>query len=134
MVCIYCGEKTAVSNSRSSIKYIQTWRRRRCTVCKAVVTSVETYDLAATIRVKNSVGSLEPFLRDKLLISLYRSLSHRKTALQDSSALTQTTITKLIVPEHRGILSNTLVRDTSLEVLDRFDKAAATHYKAHHQG
>lgn len=132
MVCIYCSGKTKVSNSRSSARELSTWRRRRCLECGATVTSREHLDYSSAMSVKTKNGRLSPFLRDKLFLSLSNSLSHRKTAVTDASVLTDTVIHRLLMVQQRGLLTRDHIIYESGEVLQRFDKAAATHYVAHH--
>jgi len=59
------------------------------------------------------------------------SLSHRKNAQKDSEALYESIVARLL-PCKSGIVERELLVTTVLGVLERFDKAAATHYKAHH--
>lgn len=130
MRCIYCGEKTRTANSRRNSAGYQIWRRRRCTACGAVFTSGEQADLGLALRVKTD-SSLEPFQYEKLYLAVYESLSHRKTACSDAKGLTATVIARLI-PSRTGIVSADEIKETVFPVLKRFDKAAGTHYRAHH--
>lgn len=132
MVCIYCGNKTKVSNSRSASKGLSTWRRRECLHCQSVITTREQIDLYSALRVRDTAGRLRPFLRDKLLLSLHRSLSHRKTATSDATELTDTILNKLMTKQSAGSLEVDVIIDTADQILKRFDRAAAVHYLAHH--
>ena len=132
MVCIYCGGKTKVANSRSSIKTGSTWRRRRCLGCSAVMTTRERVDLEDALRIKTTSGRLQPFLRDKLLVSVHLSLSHRKTALSDSTELTDTIIGTLAGLHTDGVIDITALTDEAASTLARFDNAAGVYYKAHY--
>lgn len=132
MVCIYCGNKTGVSNSRISKKTHSIWRRRECQHCKSIFTTRENVDYASALRVKSASGHLEPFLRDKLLISLYHSLSHRKTAIRDAESLCTTIIAVLLDQSQKGLLNTIQIIKITHLTLHRFDPAAATHYEAHH--
>lgn len=78
------------------------------------------------------MGTLEPFARDKLLISIYRSLSHKKTAQTDAESLTATLVDSLLSKQQKGLLTSEQIIKTIYDTLVRFDKAAATHYQAHH--
>lgn len=131
MVCIYCGGKTAVSNSRSSEKSLSTWRRRQCKSCKAVFTTRETPDLHESLRVNTSQNTLRPFFRDKLMLSVYLSILHRKTALDDSTALIGTILPKVVAHSNRGVIDSKEIFEITLSVLRNFDKAGATYYQAH---
>ena len=132
MVCIYCGNKTRVSNSRGSKKAHSTWRRRECLGCGSIFTTREQVDFGGAIRVRKASGRLEPFQRDKLLISLNDSLSHRKTALRDATALTDTIMHGLAKLHTNGILEVSVLLDSAYRALNRFDKAAGVYYRAHH--
>lgn len=132
MVCIHCGEKTHVINSRSQKRLNQVWRRRECFACQAVFTTAEVADYQAAWTVRRSTGSIEPFNRDKLLLSLYESCKHRKTALADAGALTDTIMRKLLPLVDSSSLRNTTIAQVALVSLSRFDKAAGVHYAAFH--
>lgn len=131
MVCIYCSGKTSVTNSRKQKRPNQIWRRRQCQECGAVFTTEERPLTDTSVMILRR-GRSEPFSREILLLSLYDSLRHRKTAITDAKALTDTVWSRLL-PQ---IDSATLQRDdlvaTTTEVLRRFDKAAATSYHAFH--
>jgi transcriptional regulator NrdR family protein len=81
----------------------------------------------------SNTGALTPFTRDKLLLSLYESCKHRKSALSDAGALTDTIIKKLLPHAQHGRVSRTLIIQTAQVALNRFDTAASTHYTAYHQ-
>lgn len=130
MVCIYCGAATRVVNSRLQKRSNNIWRRRVCEVCAATFTTHEKPNLVTSFMVSSSHSTkLQPFLRDKLFLSIYDSCRHRKTALQDAAELTETVIATLQFPANHGI-STTDIAMTTLAVLERFDKVAATLYKA----
>lgn len=131
MLCIYCGHDTQVVNSRSQKKLNHIWRRRKCAHCKAVFTTTETPDLLKSLVVSNSSG-LSPFSRDILFLSIYDSLKHRKTALQDAVGLTDTVIAKLYPDIDNGCITGDKVTSVTLQTLGRFDKPATTHYAAYH--
>jgi transcriptional regulator NrdR family protein len=75
---------------------------------------------------------LIPFNRDKLLISVYTSMTHRSKPLQDAPGITSTIISHLLQTNHKGVLTTSEIATTAYTTLGRFDKAAATFYKAHH--
>lgn len=75
---------------------------------------------------------IEPFSRDVLMLSIHDSLRHRKTASADATALTRTIITHLLPYIHEASLQREEIVAIAHEVLNRFDKVAATHYKAFH--
>jgi transcriptional regulator NrdR family protein len=78
-------------------------------------------------------GKLSPFERDKLLLSIYNSCNHRKSAQTDASALTDTVLSKLRGTQPSGVIDRPAVISTVLGILQRFDTAAAVHYEAHHR-
>ncbi len=133
MVCIYCRYETKVTNSRHNKKLNFVWRRRQCLSCGSVFTTLEKPDLYSSLSV-NQQSLYQPFSRDKLFISLYDSIKHRKSALTDSTALTDTVISKLNTKIQNACLTPEQIAKTAYAVLKQFDKAAATYYAAYHTG
>ena len=131
MVCIYCQHDTNVINSRLQKKLNQVWRRRRCQNCNSVFTTLETINFQTVLAVAHK-NAYKPFLRDKLLLSIHESLKHRKSALSDATAVTDTIISKLYANVIDGHIDRQQIIQTTGVVLKRFDKAAATHYQAYH--
>jgi transcriptional repressor NrdR len=129
MVCVLCGQKTKVINSRLQRKANQVWRRRQCLSCKTVFSTQETvqHELAWLVGDK---GRFEPFSRDKLFLSLYKSCEHRKTALSDAKGLTDTVISKLPAHLSGSMLKPGDIAAVAQVALNRFDKAASVHYQA----
>lgn len=132
MVCTYCAAPTRVVNSRHQTKQNAVWRRRKCQACGSIVTTQEIvrYDSAHLVR---SGSDLEPFSRDTLLISIYKSLAHRKAADSDAAALCDSVIASLR-KEAGGetiIERSTLITHTR-SCLERFDALAGAHYAAYH--
>jgi transcriptional regulator NrdR family protein len=132
MVCIHCSSETNVINSRHQKRSNQVWRRRRCTSCKSVFTTLEGAEYALAWQVRSATGHLEPFSRDKLFLSIWNSLQHRKSALADAGALTDTVLKKLLHDVKDATLSPTHISRSAFVALNRFDKVAATHYQAFH--
>lgn len=137
MVCIYCQGDLEVSNSRPQKSRNQTWRRRPCKACGAVFSSIEALDLSQAIIVSKSPENtkspdLQPFDRDKLFISLYESLRHRPSAASDARGLADTIIAHIIKSAVSGQTDSRTISNVTLNTLQRFDKAAATHYAAFH--
>jgi transcriptional regulator NrdR family protein len=79
-----------------------------------------------------SQDHLEPFSRDKLLLSIHDSLKHRKTATNDASALTSTILSSLRNQLSDAIIPTEQIAQAAYEVLSNFDTAAASHYQAFH--
>lgn len=133
MVCIYCGGKTAVTNSRHQKRLDRVWRRRRCAQCGAVFSTVERVIYGESFVIRNRMSHIVPFDRDTLFLSVYDACRHRTDATGDAAALTDTVITKILtcrIP-NEAIQRALLVRTTT-DVLQAFDAAAATHYLAFH--
>ena len=132
MLCIYCGGETQVTNSRLQKKANWVWRRRECSKCSGVFTTLEQADLATSLLYKTKTGHFEPFSRDKLFLSIYNSLKHRKTSPSDATSLTATVMVNL----SGHIKDATIQRDdiirVTTEVLKRFDRSASTAYDAYH--
>ena len=100
--------------------------------CGAIFSTQETvqHELAWVVR---DDKQLQPFSADKLFLSLHNSLEHRKTAVSDARGLTETVISKL--PEHivDGSVSKSTLAQVIQVALNRFDKAASSHYQAFHK-
>ena len=135
MVCIHCSGNTQVVNSRPQRRSNQVWRRRRCLTCGAIFTTEETIQHASSwaVRGASASGRLRPFSRDKLLVSLLRSLQHRKDALDNAAALVDTSMNKLAPQAQNGVLTSSQIAQTVQVALNRFDKAASVHYQAFHR-
>lgn len=131
MVCVYCKQPTNVINSRLQKRANQVWRRRKCVGCNSVFTTIETIDVAQALSVHRD-GRLEAFSRDILLLSIYDSLKHRKTAAADATALSLTILSQLYHLVTGGILERDQIVAISIDTLEHFDSVAATYYKAFH--
>ena len=132
MVCIYCSKKTKTTISRSSTNTPKTWRRHKCPSCKAVFTSRELPDWGMSISVSQNNGQIRAFSTDKVFVSVYRSLSHRRSPIEDSRGITTTITESACQLQRNGVLSKEELQKTISEVLQRFDKVAQVHYDAHH--
>jgi transcriptional regulator NrdR family protein len=133
MVCLHCSGKTSVTNSRPQQRSNQVWRRRQCRKCNAVFTTTETAQYGGAWAVRGKSGHLSPFSRDKLFLSLYKSCGHRKTALNDAGALADTVIKKLAGLVSGGKIESKAITQVVQVALNRFDKAASSHYQAFHR-
>lgn len=132
MVCIYCSGETKVTNSRLQKRSNSVWRRRQCLHCGATVTTNEHVALGSAVLVQGESNS-EPFSRDKLLISIFESCKHRNDALAAAPELTDTIITTLYPLISDGSIDKPHLLRTAAAALDRFDHAAAVHYRAYHR-
>lgn len=132
MVCIYCGSKTKIVNSRAQKRSQSTWRRHHCPSCGATFTTKEQIDFAASVVFVAKDGREYPFIRETLLQSLYDSLKHRPLALTEALDLTDTVINQLLPHINQAGLPRNQVVEITHAVLSRFDKAAAITYLAYH--
>ena len=134
MVCYICGGSTQVINSRPQKRTNQVWRRRACILCDSVFSTEESIDYTKSLRVQ-SIGNrqLEPFSRDRLLLSLHKSLGHRPIALHDASGLCATIMTKVTQRAQNGVVSRENIIQVAMVALNRFDTLAAQHYQAFHK-
>jgi transcriptional repressor NrdR len=133
MVCIYCGEKTEIINSRPQHRSNNVWRRRQCNSCKSIFTTAESVDYATAWTVRSLSGRYEPFSRDKLFISIFESCKHRKRPLNDATDLTQTVIKKLLSEVKDGSMRAPDISRVTQVVLNRFDQAASVYYQSFHR-
>jgi transcriptional repressor NrdR len=133
MNCIYCGGSTKVVNSRPQKRLQQVWRRRQCQSCQAVFTTLEAAALGGSLIVRRQDSSVQPFSRDTLFASILKACGHRSEAVNDAGALTATIIARLQNEAQTAALDVTRVIATTLEVLQRFDEAAAVQYRAYHR-
>lgn len=134
MVCHVCGGGTAVINSRPQARGNSVWRRRQCVLCDTVVSTTEVIDYTKSILVRSpSNKQLQPFNRDRLMLSLYKSLGHRDSALTDAAGLCTTIMTKSVSRADAGILAAQTIIEVTLVALNRFDTLAARHYQAMHK-
>ncbi len=133
MVCIYCSSKTQVTNSRPQKRLGRTWRRRECSQCGAVFTSIEAPDLAASLRVRLPNGKLAPFERDKLFMSVVQALGHRTDAVSASTALIDTITANVLQTAQEASVELESIKIHTAAVLEAFDTVGATYYRAYHK-
>lgn len=133
MDCIYCSGSTHVINSRPQKRLKQVWRRRRCLACGAVFTTIEAADLANGLLVRGHTDDLTPFSRDKLFLSVSRTLGHREDAVEATSALTATIIARVRDTAAQGVVGYQDIITTAHVALQRFDNVAGVQYEAYHK-
>jgi len=132
MVCIYCRNSTQVVNSRLQKKSNNIWRRRKCLVCAAVFTTQEHAALSSGFVVaKPGVVNPSPFHREILFLSIVEACGHRQRSAEDAIGLTETIIS-LLPFSGQGAITTDQIAKIAYEVLSRFDKVAATYYRAYH--
>lgn len=98
----------------------------------AVFTTEESAQLEEELLVKQQSGKLEAFSRDKLFLSLYQSLQHRKAPQKDATGLTNTVVSKLKPYIETGFVTSAQLKQVSQVALTRFDAAAGVSYAAFH--
>jgi len=133
MVCVYCGRQTRVTNSRPQKRQSGTWRRHHCEGCNAIFTSLERVDYSSSLSFKGTGSHIIPFDRDRLFLSLYEACKHRPDPIQDAGALSDTIINKLLTGNQSGLITRSVLIATVTAALQRFDRAACTHYAAYHR-
>jgi transcriptional regulator NrdR family protein len=136
MVCIYCGNDTKVTNSRDRARNPSVWRRRTCLACVAQFTTNELPDYSTALLVLNTERKHSTaFSRDKLFLSLYKSLGHRRDSLNSATELTNTIIGRVLHKKlaPSGAISPQALAKISYDTLKRYDPLAAHNYKAYHQ-
>jgi transcriptional repressor NrdR len=131
MVCIYCSGETKVTNSRPQRRANQVWRRRQCLSCDNVFTTLEAVDLTTSLLIHRN-ALYEPFQREKLLLSVYDSLRHRKDAVEAATALTNTIVGNLLKDIDNATVLRAKIVATTADVLKKFDNAAYVQYLAFH--
>lgn len=130
--CPYCASSSFVNNSRATAKGTQTWRRRECSRCHSIWSTKEAVDLSKSHVFIAPKNTSQPFSRDMLFVSLIDSLKHRKTALADATALTDT-ILSLILAQKSAKVSRDVLIGIVYPTLKRFDKTAAEVYRSTHK-
>lgn len=132
MVCLYCQHKTNVKNSRPKKRLNQLWRRRQCSACRAVFTTTERIETELSLSVRHPEG-LEPFLWQKLFISMHESLKHDRSPEKTAHDLLETVCATLLQAHGASgyIQRDDIVHET-IRVLSRYDNVAGAHYAALH--
>jgi transcriptional regulator NrdR family protein len=131
MVCILCDSKTKTTNSRPSADGHQTWRRHTCKRCSAVFTTRESADMSIDYRFERADGLIEPFSRDTVFLSIVDSMRHRPDHIRESTALTQTVLSKL-QSHNRLIIRRRDVTEAVYEALRHYNIGTAQIYRSLH--
>jgi len=84
------------------------------------------------LSVRSKTGSIDPFVREKLLISINASLGHRKNHLNEAIAITDTVIGKLQKKYNNALIDTAYIIESVKEVLVNFDKTAVIYYDAYY--
>ena len=132
MVCVYCGSKTQVTNSRNQKRLKQVWRRRKCTKCSNLFTTIERIDFSSTLLIVDEADNIEVFVKVRLFLSIYESLGHRVDAIGDAAAITDTVMSNVLKTLKTPLIKRESIVSIAYEVLKKFDKPAAVHYLAYY--
>jgi transcriptional regulator NrdR family protein len=133
MVCIYCGSETNVTNSRLQKRANNIWRRRKCSKCKSIFSTIEKADYSLSFLVEKSNGNLEPFAKEKLYISIYKSLDHMPGSPEKAKFITETTMSKLFSRPIKSKLRSSKVAETVAETLKNYNMASFIKYKSYQE-
>ena len=134
MICINCSSPTKVTNSRPHKKTPSVWRRRQCTACQTVFTTMEMIaDTAYTFRVIRSDGAAEDFSLPRLLLSISAAVSHRPApASADEAYWLAQTVAQNIQATASDSVTLAALTEESLTVISNFDATAGLQYGARH--
>lgn len=133
MVCIYCGSKTSVINSRHQRRLKQVWRRRKCLSCHKLFSTIERLNLSNSLLIRNKKGEIEGFVKEKLLFSIHDSLKHREYAVQDAISITDTVISNILNQLKSPLIERSTLISITHKVLNNFDRPAAVYYLAYNK-
>lgn len=128
MECPFCGHRrTEVYNSRNTSSAKKVWRRRRCYSCNQAFTTYEAADLSF-ITIHKQDGSKQPYIRSKLLISIYFACQGLlEGQLEDIDAIVDTIEAKLA--DMRQVeLGTEVVAEATIATLKHFHLGAYMRY------
>ncbi|MDB5165134.1 MAG: hypothetical protein JWM00_24 [Candidatus Saccharibacteria bacterium] len=134
MFCINCfHENTSVTNSRGHKKQPSVWRRRACTECGTVFTTLEKPSLAQNTQVHTNHGTKEPFNLGQLIVSIADAFSHNPNEGKKYALWLAQTVETTLSTQHPALLTPEDIEATTHVVLKSFDEVAAIQYAAKHQ-
>jgi transcriptional repressor NrdR len=130
MFCINCFHKqTSVTNSRPHKKDPSVWRRRQCSACNKIFTTIERPSLKDNRPVSLPNGSTDSFNLGKLILSIASAFTHDpKKASYDALWLAQS-VEDVLSTEYALITPDDITAVTH-QTLKRFDQLAAVQYAA----
>lgn len=139
MRCIYCGQSTKVTNSRS--RQTKVWRRRQCTNCSRLFSTYETPDFSNLLAVLDDTGatkqSVKAFCYAKFLISIVKACDHIPTNHELHAENIASRVLVSLVRKDTGqssiirISRKTLAKQTAKE-LEKLDKISFIKYCSAH--
>ena len=71
-------------------------------------------------------------MKEKLFLSIHKSCEHRKTAVDDAAALTDTVIAKIVHTGAHSVIPAQQLAKLVHEMLANFDSASAVQFAAYH--
>ncbi len=130
MECPFCRhKKTEIYNSRQSSGRSYVWRRRRCKNCHNPFTTHEAADLGFLTIAKRD-GAQEPYIRLKLIFSIYQACGYDEAYLETIETLANT-IEGDILDLQKSTIATGEVADAILTVLKRYDPSMFMRYLSH---
>ena len=133
MFCINCNSKTKVTNSRSSKVSASKWRRRQCLDCDYVFSTSEKPNFSLSVKIRDKSGKYKAFSDDKLFLSIYECISHKKNAARIARSLSDTVCLNILPIDQYETLDAEIIFKKTYQVLSRLDKISANQYKSIHR-
>lgn len=137
MKCPKChSTKLRTVNSRTTKSGYQTWRRKQCQTCKAIITSYEKPDLSWLVIEDPSSKAQTPYNRFLLTISILDAFEGENASGDSLEALVDTVEMRLLV--HKEQLSRqdivvTVLKSLKPVSLNAYLKYLAAHTSPHNQ-
>ena len=133
MFCINCfHSKTSVANSRPHKKQPSVWRRRVCSKCGSVFTTLERPSLVDSTPIQLPSGGTDSFNLGILIISIARAFSHAPEAGKHHALWLAQTVESTLVTQIQSLTPEDIEAVTH-QVLKQFDELAAMQYAAKHK-
>lgn len=132
MICINCFHKnTSVINSRAHKKNYSVWRRRKCTQCQTIFTTLEKPSLTHGFPVAEG-GTSKTFNLGRLVVSIAEAFTHAPVQGKEHALALAETVESTLTSQVREI-SKEDIEAVTHQVLKHFDELAALQYAAKHQ-
>ena len=130
MRCPYCGyADTKVLDSRPAETKIR--RRRECMQCAKRFTTYEIVE-RPLLMVQKKDGSIEPFIRNKLMGGIFNAIKKRPVTADQVGALVEQIETKY-ANEMRNLVSSAELGNTVMEQLKKIDAVAYIRFASVYQ-
>jgi transcriptional regulator NrdR family protein len=131
MVCILCDSNTKTSNTRTTSRGYQKWRRHTCLRCSSVFTTREVADLSISYRFQQKDGQLAVFSRDELFLGVLDAVRHLPEHVAIAGELTSTITTQLQCKK-RLLITRGDVITACADVLRHYNLGASQIYRSQH--